>query len=90
MPFDKKAKYFEISPFNKEEMINRIELFIQSYANENKVYLYSLKEILIKVQERLLQIAVWSEEKWEETNNSELLLHAKMYRLHCDWLNNEF
>jgi hypothetical protein len=90
MPFDDINIYSEISPFNIGKMKERLSKFLEIYAGNDKDHFYSINTVINKVQKRLIKIATWSENEGHKNNNQELIGHAKMYRLHCEWLRTKF
>jgi len=90
MPYDDISIYSEISPYTIQEMKTRLIKFLESYAGNDTEMLYPIRVVINKVQKRLIKIATWSEIKGNKNNNQELIGHARMYRLHCEWLRTNF
>ena len=86
MPHDDVSLYSETSPFLYDKMIKRLAVFLKEYSKGKTIIKYSTEEVIEKVQKRLLAIANWSENEGKKANNQELLNHAKMYRLHAEWI----
>lgn len=86
MPDNDVSTYFTTSPFHYEKMIKRLRIFIKEYSKGKPSIKYSIDEVIEKVHKRLYAIADWSENEGKCSHNQELLEHAKMYRLHADWL----
>jgi hypothetical protein len=86
MPYDDISIYSEVSLFPYKKMIRRLKVFLKEYSKGKTSIKYSIEEVIEKVQKRLYTIADWSENEGKRTNNQELISHAKMYRLHAEWL----
>ena len=71
------------SLFSKNNVIRRLEVFLDEYSNNQKSYLYSRKEALEVAIERLNYLAEWSKNYALEHNRKDLLGHSKIYRMHC-------
>ncbi|MFW6377704.1 MAG: phosphotransferase [bacterium] len=87
-PYDNKDKYYEVSPFPKEVMMNRLKLFLNTYSCDDEGFLYDEKEVIAKVEKRLQVLANWSESYGLQTQNQEIQNNAKMYSLHAKWIKN--
>ncbi len=86
MPSGSPREYGEVSPFAPEDMAARLGVFLEAYAGGDVEYRYRPGEVLAKLQLRLQALADWSERNGQESGNTDLLEHAKMYRLHRAWL----
>ena len=86
MPHDDVSVYYETSPFSYNKMIKRLELFLKVYSKGQSSVKYSVESVIGKAQLRLCTIAAWSDTEGTRANNQELLDHARMYRLHAEWL----
>lgn len=85
MPCEEKSIYRETSPFSKEQMIDRLNLFLDEYSGGEKSFRYETRDVILKVRERLEAIADWSETQGKMCGNDELIEHGKMYRAHGAW-----
>lgn len=85
-PDKNEEKYYEVSPFSKKVMMNRLKIFLDSYSCDEKEYLYDEKEVINKIGKRLKVLASWSKEYGLQTKNQELQNNAKMYLLHAKWI----
>jgi len=86
LPCTAENSFTEISPFSEKEMIHRLGLFLESYSSGQKEYLYSVKDVIHKVQQRLEALSEWSRNFAAETDNEEILHHSRMYRYHAQWI----
>lgn len=86
MPKDKSEENDETSPFELEEVINRIRLFIKSYSMGDKRYDYKLNEIIDMLSNRLDRISEWTFEYGNKNDNSELIKNSRMYKRHSIWI----
>jgi len=86
MPHNDVSTYSTTSPFPYEKMIKRLRIFLKKYSKGKTPINYSIEEVIEKVHKRLYAIADWSENEGKCANNQELLDHAKMYRLHAEWV----
>src|SRR5690554_280050 len=85
-PDKNKGKHSEVSPFSKEVMLIRLKLFLNTYSNNNKEFLYDEEEVIDKIVKRLKVLASWSESYGLKTQNQEMQKNAKMYLLHAKWI----
>jgi hypothetical protein len=79
---------WDISPFTIQEMQERLQFFLETYSREEKEFHYSPKELILKVQERLKTLSLWSKNFGEQKGNAEILDNARMYATHGDWVLN--
>jgi len=86
-PNENIEKYIEISPFSIEDMIQRLNLFLNAYDENNNKFQYSLLNVIEKLIERLKALADWSIDFAKKNNKHNLIEHANMYLSHCEWLN---
>jgi len=85
-PDKNKEKYFEVSPFSKEVMLNRLKLFLDAYSDDKKEFLYDEEKVIDKIVKRLKVLASWSESYGLKTQNQEIQNNGKMYLLHAKWI----
>ncbi|MFW6287573.1 MAG: aminoglycoside phosphotransferase family protein [bacterium] len=88
LPTEEPERYFEISPFSKETMLNRLRSFLEEYSCGDRKFFYSEKSVIKKAQERLQALADWSKNYGLKTKNKEVMKNAEMYSLHAKWLQN--
>jgi thiamine kinase-like enzyme len=86
LPVNEIEHYCEVSPFSKEEMLRRLQIFLEEYSCGEKDFFYSKNVVIEKVSKRLKTLASWSEAYGQKTKNKETLEHAKMYSLHAQWI----
>lgn len=86
-PVGRVDQYGEISPFALDLMIDRLERFLEEYSKGEEVIRYSVQEVITKAIKRLHVLADWSERFGVQSQNEELVRHARMYELHATWLN---
>lgn len=86
MPTDKSEENDEISPFELEEIINRIRLFIESYSMGDNRYEYKLNEIIDMISIRLERISEWTYDYAKKINSIELMKNSRMYKRHSTWV----
>jgi hypothetical protein len=86
MPYADPTVYSETSPFPCDMMAKRLIFFLNAYSRGNPSVAYSVAEVIGKTQKRLHKIAEWSENEGKRADNRDLLDHARMYRLHAEWL----
>jgi hypothetical protein len=87
LPVDIIGSFHECSPFSEAVMNSRLVRFLEEYSCGDKEFLYDVKTVIKKVEKRLTALAKWSEEYGLQTQNKEILEHAKMYLLHAKWVN---
>ena len=76
----------ECSPFDTDEMNQRMEVFLQAYAMKSPTYTYTREELLSVITKRLLAISEWTRNYAEETNQAALMANAFMYKRHAVWV----
>lgn len=86
MPFGPAEEFGEVSPFLPEEMAARLGLFLKAYASGDERLRYPFADLIAKLQDRLRALADWSERFGQQSGNAEIVGHARMYRLHGEWL----
>lgn len=86
MPDDRTKNYYEYSPFSRNVMLTRLTLFLKAYAGTNHALLYDKNQVITCVSKRLNALATWTRSFAHESNNEELIEHAKMYSLHAQWV----
>ena len=77
---------YEKSPFSREQMKTRINLFLEAYSSGDSSFFYNRKELIQKVKKRLKALSAWSHEFGVNTENRDIIENAKMYDLHSDWV----
>jgi thiamine kinase-like enzyme len=80
------GKDFETSSSSNEMKIKRMMDFLISYSYNEKRYIYTIPDVLLKVQKRLTALSEWSKAYGIETNNNEIIRHAEMYFTHANWV----
>jgi Ser/Thr protein kinase RdoA (MazF antagonist) len=87
MPPVTEEGFGETSPFPWDAMVSRTARFLDAYAASDVTLLFSTLACLRLVAERLLALASWTERHSVNIEDPSLLAHAKMYRMHANWLN---
>jgi len=87
MPCIKEKDNDEVSPFDVDEVIDRLDYFIKTYSKDQNKFEYSLNEVLKMISIRLMTISDWTLRFATQTNNENLLKNSDMYKRHSIWVN---
>ena len=77
---------WDISPFSRDEMKDRLLIFLNTYSHDKPDRLYSPDEVILKLKKRLTVLSEWSTEYGRMNNNPEMREHAEMYKNHSEWI----
>ncbi len=66
--------------------MSRLELFLESYAGEDRCLKYSVENTVATASKRLLALADWTGKFARNTSNEKLIAHEAVYRCHAQWL----
>lgn len=87
LPQEKLKPNYDISPFNRDEMFQRLNLFLESYSMSETKFLYKSTEVLKLLTKRLIAIHKWSKDYGIKTDNQEMIKDSEMYLYHANWVN---
>jgi hypothetical protein len=69
-------------------MLERLNIFLAAYSEYGKSDKYESDVVLEKLKKRLIALSEWSLGIGMAGNDSELIRHSTMYKLHSEWLDN--
>jgi len=86
MPIEKIEDSDEVSPFEIDVIINRIELFINNYSSGDDAFNYKKNDVVDMMSKRLNRISEWTRDYANQTNNEILKKNSEMYKRHSIWV----
>lgn len=89
-PSDDINGHFESPNFSEEVMSIRLQKFLKAYSQNDSTYLYNILQVTETLEKRLIALADWTDAYALQSQQTDLHDHAKMYRLHGEWIKSHF
>lgn len=89
-PIDNEDSGIKGIQFTQKEMLFRLQKFLKAYSQGEKALLYNPLEVIETLRRRLEILADWTDDYGELSQQPELHNHAKMYRVHKEWIKTTF
>ena len=90
MPSKRFHETDDMSPFDSEEVLGRLEIFLGTYSEGNPDVRFQIKDLLQVMTERLMAISEWTRNHAQKSTNASLMKNAEMYASHSKWIRREW